>query len=166
MTKPGRDDIVSITAFVSYQRDRVLVNVSRQWYGKGVTKHQGKVRAFVVSFDVPLLDDDLIKVLGSAVLYCGDPNKRHLKPPRARFWREAGLESSVPPGGGEGGAIAPEDPPVDPLPGLSTQDLDGSTITTGPEVVGGKSAEGGSAKARAPRTRKPRAQQKSSLTEA
>lgn len=129
------------------------MNVSRQWYAKGNVKHPGRGRAFVVSFDVPLLDDDLIKILASAVLYCGDPNKRHLKPPRARFWREAGLEGPVPPGGGEGGEIAPPDPPVDPLPGLSPDSLGGSTITTGPVPVKAARPKAARSSAREPRTR-------------
>lgn len=103
MAKPTRDDIVSIEAHISYQRDKVRVRLARQWYTLNNVKHPGRVRVWLISFDVPLLDDDLIKILASAVLYAGDPNKRHLKPPRARFWREAGMELPVPPGGGEGG---------------------------------------------------------------
>lgn len=130
-----------------------MVNVSRQWYDKSGQKHPGKVRVFMVTFDVPLTDDDLIKILASGVLYAGDPNRKHLKPPSARFWREAGMESPVPPGGGEGGAIAPADPVVDPLPGLSEDEVEGSTIITGPAPVKAARAKRARSSAREPTTR-------------
>lgn len=153
MVKPSRDDLVSIEAHVSYRRDRAMVRVARQWYSSNNTKHPGKVRVWIVNFDVPLLDDDLIKVLASAVLYAGDPNKRHLKPPRARFWREAGMEIPVPPGGGEGGEDTPPEPEMDPLPGLVTNQGDGSTIMTGPAPLKAAPPKAARSSAREPRVR-------------
>jgi len=146
MTKPGPLDLVSLEASLSYQRNRVMVHVRRSWYESNTTKkHPGKTRVFIVNFDVPLVDEDLVKILASALLFCGDPNKRHLKPPRARFWREAGTELPVPPGGGEGGEDSPPDMDPLPLPGGFPQSGNTSTLQSGPEVEGEKSAVGGSA---------------------
>lgn len=153
MAKPTRDDIVSIEAHISYQRDKVRVRLARQWYTLNNVKHPGRVRVWLISFDVPLLDDDLIKILASAVLYAGDPNKRHLKPPRARFWREAGMELPVPPGGGEGGEDT--SPPQEGLwpEGGSPEPSADSTITTGPGAVGAARPKGARSSAREPQIR-------------
>lgn len=153
MAKPARDDIVSIEAHISYQRDKVRVRLARQWYTLNNVKHPGRVRVWLLTFDVPLLDDDLIKILASAVAYAGDPNKRHLKPPSARFWREVGTEIPVPPGGGEGGEDTPAQ--MDPLPleGGFTGADSSSTITTGPGAVGAARPKGARSSAREPQLR-------------
>lgn len=153
MSKPAAGDIVSIEAHVSYYNNRCHVRVARQWYDRNNVKHPGRVRVWLVNFDVPLLDDDLIKILASAVSYAGDPNKRHLKPPRARFWREAGTEVPVPPGGGEGGETTTTDMEPLPLEGGFPEPESGSTITTGPVPVGAAPPKAARSSAREPQVR-------------
>jgi hypothetical protein len=154
MTKPKDTDLRSITAFVSTSRNRVWLNVTRQWYGPGNVKHPGKSRVVVMTMPVPVDDHEMLQLLANMLRYVQDPNRRHIKPPRAVVWREVGTGLPVPPGGGEGGEDTPPDMDELPVDGGFPSAAGDSTITTGPVPVKAASPKATRSSAREPRIRK------------
>lgn len=154
MASPTVNDLRTVEVTVSTSRNKVWVTARRAWYGPGNAKHPGKTRVVVATYPTPLDDRELLQVLAGMAYYVMDPNKRHMKPPRAVVWREAGSGLPVPPGGGEGGEDTPAE--MDPLPidgGFPTGE-EGPTITSGPAPLKAGPPKAARSSAREPRIRR------------
>jgi len=154
MAAPTMNDLRSVEVTISTTRTKAYVYLRRAWYGPGNLKHPGKTRAVVATYQVPLDDTELLKVLQGMILYCMDPNRRHQKPPRAVVWREVGTLEPVPPGGGEGGEDTPAEQMALPLDGGFTEPAESSTIMAEPAPLKAARPKAARSTAREPRVRK------------